>query len=305
MNTLLVMAAGMGSRFGGLKQMEAIGSHGETMLDYSVHDALQAGFRRVVFVIRTEFFQAFQSQVGARYEGQIDVGYVFQDLADLPEGFSVPAGRAKPWGTLHAVWSARCAVDGPFVAINADDFYGRDAYLKVADFLDSTAPQPEAKSHYAMVGYRIANTLSGHGGVNRGICAGSQGFLTGIEEFKNILVETDGQCRGTNVAGQRLPVSPNAVSSMNIWAFTPAIFGQMGHHFVNFLRQHGTSLTAESYIPDVMDALICTGAADCRILPTDGAWFGITYPNDKPECVENIGKLVSIGLYPVQLNPHP
>lgn len=305
MKTLLVMAAGMGSRFGGLKQMEAMGPNFETMLDYSVFDALQAGFQRVVFVIRAEFAQAFQSQIGARYQDRVVVDYVFQDLHDLPDGFSVPPGRVKPWGTLHAVWSARHAVSGPFAAINADDFYGRDAYKQVAGFLDTrTAPVgPGGSHHYCMVGYNISKTLSGYGGVNRGICHQRQGLLTTVQEYKNIAVDPDGVCRGNNLTGQRLPISPKAVSSMNIWGFTPAIFEQMGAHFTNFLRRHITSLTAESYIPDVVDELIQSGQADCQILPTDSAWFGVTYPQDKPACVENIAKLVSIGMYPVHLFP--
>lgn len=307
MKTLLVMAAGMGSRYGGLKQMEAMGPSGETMLDYSVFDALQAGFQRVVFVIRAEFAQAFQSQIGARYEDNVEVGYVFQDIHDLPDGFVLPPGRVKPWGTLHAVWSARHVMSGPFVAINADDFYGRDAYLKVAAFLDScqTSSQPQNggdhHDHYCMVGYKIGNTLSGHGGVNRGICTDSHGFLTAVEEHKNIAIDADGVCRGINLAGQRMAIAPDAVSSMNIWGFTPAIFEQMGQHFTNFLDRHGTHLTAESYIPDVIDELIRTERADCRILPTDSAWFGVTYPQDKPACVESIARLVSIRLYPPSL----
>ena len=304
MKTLLVMAAGMGSRYGGLKQMEAMGPHGETMLDYSVFDALQVGFRRVVFVIRAEFAQAFQDQIGSRYKGGIEVGYAFQDLHDLPEGFAVPAGRVKPWGTLHAVWAARKAVNGAFAAVNADDFYGRDAYLQVARFLDShnQPPGPGKPHHYCMVGYRIEKTLSGYGGVNRGICSEHEGLLKTVQEFKNIAVDADGVCRGDDPTGLRQRVSPAAVSSMNIWGFSPAIFGQMGEHFARFLRRNGASQTAESYIPDVVDDLIRSGQADCRILPTESDWFGVTYPQDKPSCVQSIAGLVSIGAYPRNLH---
>ncbi len=301
MNSLLVMAAGMGTRFGGLKQMEAMGPHGETMLDYSVFDALQAGFQRVIFVIRADFSQVFQCQVGARYRGLVDIDYVHQDPNDLPDGLALPAGRVKPWGTLHAVWSARHTVTGPFAAINADDFYGRDAYVKVAGFLNATSNRQTPHKNYCMVGYRIANTLSGHGGVNRGICVERQGLLATVEEYKNIAIDEDGVCRGNNLAGQRLAIPAQAVSSMNLWGFTPEIFEQMGQHFSGFLRRHGSSLTAESYIPDVMDELIRAGQAECHVLPTDGKWFGVTYPQDKPACVKNLANLVSIGVYPPSL----
>jgi hypothetical protein len=302
MKTLLVMAAGMGSRFGGLKQMAAMGPHGETLLDYAVFDARRAGFDRVVFVIRAEFATAFKHQISERYAGPVD--YVLQDLHDLPPGFTATAERSKPWGTLHAVWSARHLVDGPFAVINADDFYGQDAYRKVAGFLSSPqAPAPAAaiRSHYCMLGYRLANTLSGHGGVNRGICAQHQGFLTRVEEFKNIVADRDGHCCGSNQAGQTVNIAPDAVVSMNIWGFTPAIFEQMGQHFARFLTQHGTRLTAECYIPDVVDALIRSGQADCRVLTTNSAWFGVTYPQDQSVCADNIASLVRAGAYPVRL----
>ena len=295
------MAAGMGSRYGSLKQMDAMGPHGETVLDYSVFDAMRAGFRRVVFVIRADFAEAFKSRTAARYGGRIEINYAYQDLHDLPEGFSVPQGRVKPWGTLHAVLAARDLLTGPFAVINADDFYGRDAFECLARFLGEekhTGPGPD---HFAMVGYKIGATLSSNGGVNRGICRAQNGLLVAVEEHKGIAVEADGVCRGTNLAGEKVPIPTEAISSMNTWAFTPAILRHMSDHFTAFLEARGTSLTAESYIPDVIDSLIRNGKADCRILETDSLWFGVTYPQDRVHCQESIRQLIAAGDYEADL----
>lgn len=291
----------MGSRYGGLKQMDPMGPNGETVLDYSVFDAIRAGFGRVVFIIREDFAEAFKSGIGSRFAGSIEVDYAFQRLDDLPAGFSVPEDRAKPWGTAHAVRAARDLVKGPFAVINADDFYGRDAYRRAADFL-TQASAANGKSHYAMVGYPLANTLSDHGDVNRGICSRDDaGLLTYVEEFVAIEREADGVIRGTALDGSRREVDAATPVSMNFWAFTPCLFGQLETEFTTFLRDHGGKEKSEFYIPTLVDSLIRADTADCRVLDTDSQWFGVTYPDDKPHVVASIRKLIDAGEYPESL----
>jgi MobA-like NTP transferase domain len=299
--TLLVLAAGMGSRYGGLKQMDPMGPNGETVLDYSVYDAIRAGFGKVVFIIREDFAEAFRSSVGAKFAGRIEVEYAFQKLDDLPEGFTVPEGRAKPWGTAHAVRAARNAVGGPFAVINADDFYGADAYQTVARWFASNTGDAD-KDHYAMVGYPLKNTLSEHGSVNRGICqTTADGLLTDVEEVVEISRVADGSCEGKALNGSTLKLDETAPVSMNFWGFTPAYFGQLEEHFIAFLKEKGTEAKSECYIPTVVDDLIRSGKADCRVLETDSSWFGVTYPEDKPFVVESIAALIAKGDYPSPL----
>ncbi len=299
---LLVLAAGMGSRYGGLKQMDPMGPNGETVLDYSVYDAIRAGFDRVVFIIREDFADAFREGVGARFENKIEVDYVFQKLDDLPGGFSVPDGREKPWGTTHAVRAARHAVGGPFAVINADDFYGADAYQRIADYFQQAADSSDGLSHYAMVGYHISKTLSDHGNVNRGICSDKDGFLTDVEEVTEIKREADGKIYGIGLDGQRREVAENAVASMNFWGFGHEFFAQIEDHFTAFLKAHGNEMKSECYIPTLVDELIRDGKADCKVLETSSSWFGVTYPDDKPFVVENIRKLIAAGDYPSPLD---
>ena len=301
MATLLVMAAGLGSRYGSLKQMDAMGPHGETVLDYSVFDAMRAGFHRVVFVIRPEFAETFKSRNAARYGKRIEVEYAYQDLHDLPDGSSVPPGRVKPWGTLHAVLAARDQLTEAFAVINADDFYGRDAFERLARFLSKEYPTGQVPDHFAMVGYKIGATLSSNGGVNRGICRQETGFLVAVEEHKSIAVEADGICRGINLEGKKVQISTEAISSMNTWAFPPTILRHMSDHFADFMKNRGTSLTAESYIPDVVDNLIQSRKADCRILETDSQWFGVTYPQDRLLCQAKIRQMIAAGDYEADL----
>ena len=298
--TLLVLAAGMGSRYGGLKQMDPMGPNGETVLDYSVFDAIRAGFGRVVFIIREDFAEAFKQGVGARFAGKIDVDYVFQKLDDLPAGFSVPEGRTKPWGTAHAVRSARHAVKENFAVINADDFYGSDAYVRAATFFDSL---PESATNaMAMIGYPLENTLSDHGHVNRGICQiDEMGMLTNVEEYLNIERESDGHVRGNALDGKRHVVPEGSLVSMNFWAFGPDFFGQLEEAFVRFLNESGDQLKSECYIPTVVDHLIHGGHAQCPVLRTTSQWFGVTYPDDKPFVVESIARLIREGEYPGSL----
>lgn len=298
--TLLVLAAGMGSRYGGLKQLDPMGPNGEVILDYSVYDAIRAGFGKVVFVIRRDFEEAFKSQVGARFEGKIEVDYAFQSLDDLPGGFSVPEGRVKPWGTAHALRAARHVIHEPFGVVNADDFYGADAFHKAAEFL--TNPKVEdGKTHYGMIGYPLKNTLSDHGDVNRGICGIKDGYLDSVEEYTKIMREHDGVCRGDNLHGERKEVDPEELVSMNFWVFPASFIGQIEEHFTRFMNERGTELKSECYIPTVVDELIHNGVADCRVIRTTASWLGVTYPSDKPAVVESIAKLVQEGVYPEKL----
>jgi NDP-sugar pyrophosphorylase family protein len=298
--TLLVLAAGMGSRYGGLKQMDPMGPNGETVLDYSVYDAIRAGFGRVVFIIREDFAEAFKQGVGARFASRIQVDYVFQKLDDLPQGFSVPEGRAKPWGTSHAVRAARHVVKEHFAVINADDFYGRDAYARAAAFFNGLpASNLDAM---AMVGYPLENTLSDHGHVNRGICKiDKDGLLTNVEEYLDIEREDDNAVRGNALDGSRRVVPDGSLVSMNFWAFSPEFFMKLEEAFTRFLAESGTQMKSECYIPTVVDHLIHGGYAQCPVLRTTSQWFGVTYPEDKPVVVESIRKLIAAGEYPEKL----
>jgi dTDP-glucose pyrophosphorylase len=299
--TLLVLAAGMGSRYGGLKQMDPMGPNGETVLDYSVYDAIRAGFGRVVFIIREDFAEAFKNGVGARFADRIKVDYAFQKLDDLPEGFTVPEGRSKPWGTAHAVRAARHLVKESFAVINADDFYGSDAYVRAAAFLNEPRTEND-KAHYAMIGYPLINTLSDHGDVNRGICTRSEdGLLTGVEEYVKIQRDADGVVRGDSLSGERKQVCEVSPVSMNFWAFTHCFFDYLEEDFINFLQAHGKTEKSEYYIPTVVDALIRAGKADCKVLDTTSHWFGVTYPDDKQHVVASIRKLIETGEYPSEL----
>ncbi len=292
----------MGSRYGGLKQMDPMGPNGETVLDYSVYDAIRAGFGRVIFIIREDFAEAFKQGVGARFADRIHVDYAFQKLDDLPEGFNVPEGRTKPWGTAHAVRSARHLVNGPFAVVNADDFYGRDAYVCAAGFL--TKPEPEVgKAHYAMVGYPLINTLSDHGDVNRGVCSrDDQGMLNGVEEYVKIERDADGVVRGNSLKGERNEVCEVSPVSMNFWAFTRCFFDHLEEDFIGFLNAFGKVEKSEYYIPTVVDSLIRAGKADCQVLTTSSHWFGVTYPDDKQHVVASIRKLIESGEYPANLS---
>ncbi|MEI6656078.1 MAG: nucleotidyltransferase [Verrucomicrobiota bacterium] len=301
--TLLVLAAGMGSRYGGLKQIDPMGPNGETVLDYSVFDAIRAGFGRVVFIIREDFAEAFQHGIGSRFADRIQVDYAFQRLDDLPAGFTVPAGRTKPWGTTHAVRAARKRVNEPFAVINADDFYGRDAYQRAATFLAHPAATADGKAHYAMIGYPLANTLSDHGDVNRGICTtDAGGFLTGVEEYVKIQRDADGTVRGTALDGTRKTIAESGPVSMNFWAFTHIFFEQLEAGFSRFLDAYGQAEKSEYYIPTIVDELIRSNKANCAVIPTTSHWFGVTYPDDKPHVVASIQQLIAAGEYPERLN---
>lgn len=287
----------MGSRYGGLKQLDKMGPQGETLLDFNVRDAIAAGFGKVVFVIRESFAEQFREQVGARFAGQIAVSYAFQDLHDLPAGYSVPQGREKPWGTAHAVRAARNEIDAPFVVINGDDFYGRDAFQRIAQHL--RALPDTAALHLSMVGYPILNTLSEHGSVNRGLCETQDGLLRSIEEVSGIRRDASGNLSGARADGSAIAISEQAVVSMNFWGFTPALFDHIEAQFSAFLAERGSEQKSECYLPAVVDELIRKQGFACPVLETTASWFGVTYPEDKPQVVARLAELVKQGVYNV------
>lgn len=288
--TLLVLAAGMGSRYGGLKQIDPVGPAGETVLDYAVFDAQRVGFKRVVFVIRRDFEEIFRAKIGARYAGRITVDYVYQSLDALPDEFTVPAGREKPWGTGHAVWCAREAVKENFAVINADDFYGEDSFKQLAQFLaDARGPQ------FAMVGFKLAHTLSEHGAVSRGVCVtDAAGALRSITEHAGI-------ARADVGAGSGRKFSGDEIVSMNCWGFSSALFPLLDSEWRAFLTAHGRDAKAEFYLPTAVSTLVARGLADVRVLPTTSEWFGVTYRDDKPRVSAAIAELIRRGVYPEKL----
>jgi hypothetical protein len=296
--TLLVLAAGMGSRYGGLKQIDPMGPAGETLLDYSVFDALRAGFGRAVFVIRPDFEAAFRERVLVRFAGKIETALAFQTLDVLPQGFHVPPGREKPWGTTHAILCARDAVTEPFAMINADDFYGRDSFAVLGRRLAGLAPDSAA---YCMVGFTLAGTLSEHGTVARGVCrTDDRGFLADIQELTGVGRVAGGRIRGEGKEG---PVELTGAEpvSMNMWGFTPRIFPQLEEDFRGFLTAHGNQLKSECYIPMSLGAIVHAGQASCEVLPTSSTWFGATYAEDKAAVQASLAKLVAAGEYPPSL----
>ncbi len=299
--TLVVMAAGIGSRYGGLKQIDPVGPSGEIVVDYSVYDALRAGFDRVVFIIRRDLEEAFRDRHGRNVERRAEVAYVFQELEDVPKGFRVPAGREKPWGTGHAILLCRENVPTPFLAINADDFYGRGAFEAMAACMRGRQDGPDGYA-YAMAGYLIANTLSAHGHVTRAVCqTTADGYLVDVRELLRIQRFPDGIKHSENgVAWQQLP--EESVVSMNFWGFTPSLFGELEVRFKRFLGERASDiLKAEFLIPEVVGALVREKKARVKILPVTEKWFGVTYPEDRPKVQAAILELVRAGLYPSRL----
>ena len=294
--TLVVLAAGMGSRYGGLKQVDPVGPSGEAILDYSVFDAIRGGFGKVVFIIRKDFEAEFKEKVGSKYEGMIPVDYCYQDLNDLPEPYKVPEGRTKPWGTAHATRSARSVVTEPFAVINADDFYGRDAFAKLGAFLSAAEPM-----QFAMVGYKLELTLSENGSVARGVCdVAEDGSLKSVTEMTKLVRAGDvAENREDEANPNKVPL--DARVSMNLWGFTPELFTELERRFPLWLAENGAKEKSEWYIPFVVDELIREGKAGCRVLPTESSWFGVTYREDKPYVMAEIKKLVDAGEYPENL----
>jgi NDP-sugar pyrophosphorylase family protein len=295
--TLLILAAGMGSRFGGLKQVEPVGPNGEAIIDYSIFDAIRAGFGKVVFVIRESFAEAFREKFGSKLEGKIEVQYVFQELENLPAGFTLPESREKPWGTAHAILVAKDAVKEPFCALNADDFYGFNAYKVMAEFLTKSSDSHE----YAMVGYKLSNTLSDFGSVSRGICQVNENDrLKKIVETVKILKKED-RIISIEPDGSETELTGNESVSMNLWGFKPSVFALLGEKFTAFLQNHIHELKSEIYIPSVVYDMIENKQATVKVLKADSPWFGVTYQEDKPFVIDKLNKLIEAGEYPEKL----
>lgn len=298
--TLVVMAAGVGSRYGGPKQLEPIGPHGETFSDYSVYDALRAGFKKVVFVLSDPVRDEFIRRVGKRIEPHCETEYVVQRLEDLPPGFSVPPGRKKPWGTAHAVLSCRDVVRNPFCVVNADDFYGPGPFRAVARFLRGACSGGALR--LCVVGYRVENTLSPHGPVTRGICqVDPEGNLIRIEERRGVQ-RRDGGIGYRDEGGHWVEIPPGTLVSMNMWGFPPEIFPELAARFPRFLEEHGAELeTAEFLLPEVVHTLVQEGRARVKVLPTEARWFGVTHREDLGTARVAIAELVRRGVYPEKL----
>jgi choline kinase len=298
---LIVMAAGMGSRYGGLKQMDPIGPHGEIIIDYSVYDALNVGFGKVVFVIKEDFEEAFRQRVGKAVEERCETAYVFQRLEDVPQGFEIPPNRQKPWGTGHATLICKNEVNSPFAVINADDFYGRSSFQTLCDYLKSAQDQTGVHD-YCMVGYALENTLTEHGYVARGVCNVSRdGYLLEIHERTR--VEKLGDSVSYTEDGENwIEIPPGSIVSMNMWGFNPSLFSELEVRFPQFLRNSSANIEkAEYFLPGVVNDLIQEKKARVKILPTDERWFGVTYQQDKPRVKQAIRDLIRRGVYPDKL----
>lgn len=296
--TLVVMAAGMGSRFGGTKQLAGVGPNGETILDYSVHDAISAGFRKVVFVIREAFADAFVQGIGTRYRHLINVAYAYQELDNLPSGCLPASDRTKPWGTAHAVWCASSEVDGPFAVINADDFYGRDAFVQMVAYLTSVGT---CTGTYAMVGFAVDGTLSPHGSVSRGVCqVDASGNLIEVTEHTD-LVRSESGVLSTFADGTSCFLPLDTLVSMNFWGFTADFMDQCEAYFTKFYSENQTSAKAECYLPSAVTYLMQMGHATVKVLGTSGQWFGLTYPDDRDTVVDALLEFTRQGIYPSPL----
>ena len=297
--SLIIMAAGMGSRYGRLKQLDPFGPAGETLIEYSVYDAVRAGFGKVVFVIRRSLEETFTKEIFNKLAGHVAVEYVFQELEYLPEGFSVPEGRVKPWGTGQAVLLAGAKVNEPFAVINGDDFYGAESFRLLAGFLQRT-PDPAA-ADYAVAGYRLRNTLSEFGTVARAVCeVGENGWLRGMTERTSIQ-RTAAGIGYRDAQGNEVPLTGDETVSMNMMGFTPSFFGHCRTKFEAFLRAQGQDPKAEFYLPLLVNELVAEGKARVKVLPSPASWFGVTYLEDRPRVVENIAARIASGEYPAQL----
>ncbi len=300
--TLVIMAAGLGSRFGGIKQLEPVGPNGEIIMDYSIYDAIEAGFEKVVFIIRKDIEKDFKEIIGDRISKKIETAYVIQDVTNLPDGFSVPEGRTKPWGTGHAILSCKGTVDGPFVVVNADDYYGKEAFVKVNQYLQN----PDAcdkKYNFCMAGFRLGNTLSENGTVTRGICDVDESQML-IDVNETFEIERDGQTDFAKAtrdgADLRIPLQQPA--SMNMWGFTADFIQELEDRFAAFLKGiAGNELKAEYLLPSIVDDLIKEGSAQVKVLDTKDKWFGVTYQEDKYTVKDSLKKLVDAGVYPAKL----
>ncbi len=298
--TLIIMAAGMGSRFGGLKQIAPVGPHDEKLMDYSIYDAVQAGFGKVVFVIKHAIEQEFKEKIGDRIAAHVPVSYVFQELDALPDGYTVPAGREKPWGTGHAVLCCRGTVIEPFAVINADDYYGPACFRLLADFL--SRPQPDDRMHFAMAGYLLKNTLTNNGYVSRGICSvDAQGTLTDLVERTHIEWRGDTPAFTEDDGKTWVPLDPGAYVSMNCWAFPAGTLDHFEQRFTAFLDEKGGMLKSEFYLPFAVNDMMAAGEASVTVLPTPDKWYGMTYAADHEMVREALAQMTEQGFYPAQL----
>jgi len=296
--TLLILAAGIGSRYGGLKQLDKVGPGGEAIIDYSIYDAIQAGFGKVVFVIRQSIEVDFREFIGNKLDGKIEVEYVFQELDKLPEGIAINPERQKPWGTGHAVLMAADIIKENFAVINADDFYGSDAYSTIAKYFKDLEP---SSNDNCMVGYQLKNTLSDHGYVSRGQCTSDEnGFLKDVVERTHIEKKPEG-IFFKDETDKELKLDENTLVSMNFWGFTPQYFVQLKNRFVRFMEANKKELKAEFFIPTVVNEIIEEGIGKTKVLESDASWFGVTYQEDRPVVVESIRKLIREGKYPEKL----
>ncbi|MCH5233082.1 MAG: nucleotidyltransferase [Muribaculaceae bacterium] len=295
--TLFILAAGMGSRYGGLKQLDGVGPSGETIMDYSVYDAIKAGFGKIVFVIRHDFEAEFKEKVVSKYEGILPVEIVFQDINNIPEGFKINPERTKPWGTNHAVIMGKDVIKEPFAVINADDYYGRESFQLMGDFLRSVEGK---KDCYCMIGFMVENTLSENGGVSRGLCeVDDNGYMTGVVECHGIQMKDGKLIRIED--DKEIEFQKGTPVSMNMWGFTPDYFDYSIESFVKFLQKNHDELKAEFYIPTVVNELIKDNKIKMKVLPTSAKWFGVTYAADRAATVAQFKKLVDDGVYPEKL----
>ncbi len=292
---LVILAAGLGSRYGGLKQIDTVGNNGESIIDFSIYDAYQAGFRKVVLIIRREHEELFDLHIGNKIRPFMDVAYAYQDINDLPEPYKAPAERTKPWGTTHALLCTEPFIDGPFMVINADDFYGRESYQIMYDFLTKEV----ADDNYCMVGYQLGNTLSDNGSVTRGVCQlDENGYLTELVEMKKIKRVNGETVAETEEGDVKLG---NGLASMNFWGFNPSVYPLMREKFNEFLKDNSQELKSESLIPIVIGDLIKEGRTRVKVLSTNAQWFGVTYPQDKDMVVRRIASYKVDGVYPFDL----
>jgi len=294
--TLLILAAGLGSRYGGVKQMDKIGPSGESIIDYSVYDAIRAGFGKVVFVLNSKIIDDFKTIYEPRLKNKINTEYILQELNHLPEGYTCPPDRVKPWGTGHAVLVAENYIHGPFAVINADDFYSAQAYQLIADFLTKAE---NTQTNFAMVGFILKNTLSDHGAVSRGICRVENGFLTEVIERTKIHRHGNQIVYGSK--GNEIPISGESIVSMNFWGFTPEYFKHTGKEFENFIQKNFNQPDAEFYIPFALSQLLKSNEATCEVLTSDSQWFGVTYKEDKEATIQKVRALINDGVYPANL----
>lgn len=296
--TLLILAAGMGTRYGGLKQIDPVGPNGEIIIDYSMYDAIRAGFGKLVFIIRHYFEDAFREKIGSKFEGVVETAYAYQELDAALDGFELPAGREKPWGTGHAILVGRDVIDGPFAVINADDYYGISSFQVMADFLSGPDVSP---TDYAMVGFRLRNTLSEYGSVARGVCHCDEKMLL-RDVVERIGIKKHGEgARFFDEDGKERLLSGDEVVSMNLWGFHQSMFGHLSEAFKTFLEERGHEEKSELFIPFVVDDLVESGRVSVRVLPTHDSWFGVTYREDREIAQRCIARLIDEGVYPEKL----